>query len=451
MKSTIDLAKEYNASVYYYAKPGELLANGLREIGKIKTIQHQRTGKTAFEISNKKALDQQAINLIYDKMIDDLGKLGIEWAIADRLGLRGGSASDWTIGIVSKNSGGLRTAEEIDQIVSIYQNGITFENLEGGIVEIPPKKDWDLAIDAARLMNFCDQNREVKKKILEEQKVTKGEELTSTSAPLQPDMISKKTPSNIVSLPDFTPDPIAKPDPNFLESAGLALSGDPNMFKSQSTSAKSYSSTSAAEPQRQHKSNEEVETAMKSHVGGYGLGLILGIVAFMLVRPKAKSRMPKEMARRWMSWGLMGGMTTGTTHFFRYGGAEGIAGALLGICFFSGAAWVLGFFFGLIKFSLFPKIFSKPPALPPVKPAEIPALREASGQGDASAQYQLGMAYFAGEGVVKNHIEAYKWILLAQAGGHADAKRMSAQIEKTLSRQELAEGQKLATEIQGNT
>lgn len=218
----------------------------------------------------------------------------------------------------------------------------------------------------------------------------------------------------------------------------------------QTASTKSYSSTSTAVPQRQYRNNEEAEAAMKSHVGGWAVGLVLGIIAFRIVRPKAKSRTPIEMARRWMSWGLMGGMTTGTTHFFRYGGVEGIAGGLLGICFFSGAAWVLGFIYGLIKFSLLPKIFSKQPALPPVKPAEIPALREAAGSGDASAQYQLGMAYFAGEGVVKNHIEAYKWILLAQAGGHADAKKMSAQIEKTLSRQELAEGQKLATEMQGN-
>jgi hypothetical protein len=218
----------------------------------------------------------------------------------------------------------------------------------------------------------------------------------------------------------------------------------------QTASTKSYSSTSTAVPQRQYRNNEEAEAAMKSHVGGWAVGLVLGIIAFRIVRPKAKSRTPIEMARRGMSWGLMGGMTTGITHFFRYGGAEGIAGGLLGICFFSGAAWVLGFIFGLIKFSLVPKIFSKPPAFPAVKPAEIPALREAAGSGDASAQFQLGMAYFAGEGVVKNHIEAYKWILLAQAGGHADAKKMSAQIEKTLSRQELAEGQKLATEMQGN-
>lgn len=80
-------------------------------------------------------------------------------------------------------------------------------------------------------------------------------------------------------------------------------------------------------------------------------GLILGIVAFMLLRPKTKSRTPNEMARRWMSWGLMGGMSTGTTHFFRYGGAEGIAGGLLGIFFFTGAAWVLGFLLNAAQIS----------------------------------------------------------------------------------------------------
>ena len=237
MKSTIDIAKEYNASVYYYATPGEILANGLREIGKIKTIQYQRTGKTAFEVSNKQAIDAQAISIIRAKMINDLSKLGIEWAIADRLGMCGGSASDFILGIINKNAGGFRSAEEIDQIVSIYQNGITFENLEGGIVEIPPKKDWDLAIDAARLKNICDRNREVRKK-LEEQKITQGEKLTSPP-PLQPNTISKESPGNFVALPDFTPDPIAKPDPNFLESVGLALGGDPDTFKTQSSSTKS--------------------------------------------------------------------------------------------------------------------------------------------------------------------------------------------------------------------
>jgi hypothetical protein len=223
------------------------------------------------------------------------------------------------------------------------------------------------------------------------------------------------------------------------------------MFTGTSQQATSSYSSTQRTPSRSSHNEEQAMEAMQSHVGGWFIGLVLGIIAYRIVRPKAKCSTPMEMARRWMSWGLMGGMTTGTTHFFRYGGAEGIAGGLLGICFFSGAAWFLGFLFGLIKFSLFPKIFSKAPSVPSMKPAEIPALREAAGRGDASSQYQLGMAYFAGEGVVKNHIEAYKWILLAQAGGHADAKKMSAQIEKTLSRQELAEGQKLATEIQGNS
>ena len=234
------------------------------------------------------------------------------------------------------------------------------------------------------------------------------------------------------------------PPPTFWESSAKIL-GAP--FQVPSSDSTSSISTYAQAPS----SREETKEQVNLYLGGLLVGVTLGILIFKWICPKGKSRSSGEMARRWLAWGLLASISTGMSYLFRRGGADGVAGGLLGVVVYSGLAWILGFLFGLIKFSLFPKIFSKAPSVRSVKPAEIPALREAAGCGDASARYQLGMAYFAGEGVVKNHIEAYKWILLAQAGGHADAKKMSAQIEKTLSRQELAEGQKLATEIEGNT
>jgi hypothetical protein len=234
------------------------------------------------------------------------------------------------------------------------------------------------------------------------------------------------------------------PPPTFWESSAKIL-GAP--FQAPSSDSTSSISTYAQAPS----SREETKEQVNLYLGGLLVGVTLGVLIFKWICPKGKSRSSGEMAKRWLAWGLLVSISTGMSYLFRRGGADGVAGGLLGVVVYSVLAWILGFLFGLIKFSLFPKIFIKSPAFNPLKPAEIPALREAAGRGDSSARYQLGMTYFAGEGVVKNHIEAYKWILLAQAGGHADAKRMSAQIEKTLSRQELAEGQKLATEIQGNT
>ena len=41
--------------------------------------------------------------------------------------------------------------------------------------------------------------------------------------------------------------------------------------------------------------------------------------------------------------------------------------------------------------------------------------RKAAEQGDAEAQYNLGVMYDKGEGVPKNNVEAYKWFNLAAA------------------------------------
>ncbi len=49
-------------------------------------------------------------------------------------------------------------------------------------------------------------------------------------------------------------------------------------------------------------------------------------------------------------------------------------------------------------------------------------MRNVADQGDTVAQYNLGLMYFTGDGVVKNYIEAVKWIMKAAEQGHADAQ-----------------------------
>jgi len=49
-------------------------------------------------------------------------------------------------------------------------------------------------------------------------------------------------------------------------------------------------------------------------------------------------------------------------------------------------------------------------------------LRKAADQGDASAQYNLGIAYARGDGVAKNEAEALKWFRMAAEQGEPNAR-----------------------------
>ena len=46
-------------------------------------------------------------------------------------------------------------------------------------------------------------------------------------------------------------------------------------------------------------------------------------------------------------------------------------------------------------------------------------------KGDANAQYNLGLMYAFGEGVLEDHVTAYAWLNLAPANGNPTAKTSS--------------------------
>jgi TPR repeat protein len=62
--------------------------------------------------------------------------------------------------------------------------------------------------------------------------------------------------------------------------------------------------------------------------------------------------------------------------------------------------------------------------------------------GNASSQYYLGLMYFKGQGVSENLVEAMKWFILA--GDYNDAVFYRRYAEKRMSKEEIAEAQKLA-------
>ena len=70
--------------------------------------------------------------------------------------------------------------------------------------------------------------------------------------------------------------------------------------------------------------------------------------------------------------------------------------------------------------------------------------RKAAEQNLALAQYNLGLCYVNGDGVAKNYVEGYKWWRLAAAQRQENAKEAMTVLENVMSREQIAEGQKLA-------
>ena len=69
--------------------------------------------------------------------------------------------------------------------------------------------------------------------------------------------------------------------------------------------------------------------------------------------------------------------------------------------------------------------------------------RKAAEQGNAMAQFLLGFAYRTGVGVAKDPVEGYAWNNLA-AVTYEVAKDKRAELEKTMSAQQVAVGQRRA-------
>ena len=60
--------------------------------------------------------------------------------------------------------------------------------------------------------------------------------------------------------------------------------------------------------------------------------------------------------------------------------------------------------------------------------------RKAADQGDASAQFNLGVMYANGSGTAGDLIEAYKWLTLAAAAAKGDEQQRYATARDTLAR-----------------
>ena len=72
--------------------------------------------------------------------------------------------------------------------------------------------------------------------------------------------------------------------------------------------------------------------------------------------------------------------------------------------------------------------------------------RLAAEHGLAQAQVRLGLSYFLGEGVPQDYVLAHKWLNLAAGQGHEGGVSGRYVVETEMTRDQIAEAQKLARE-----
>ena len=73
--------------------------------------------------------------------------------------------------------------------------------------------------------------------------------------------------------------------------------------------------------------------------------------------------------------------------------------------------------------------------------------RKAAEQGNADAQFNLGLMYDNGTGVPKDLVQAHMWWNIAGAKGNEGAKKNLAEVEKQMSSEQKAEATMRAREL----
>ena len=70
--------------------------------------------------------------------------------------------------------------------------------------------------------------------------------------------------------------------------------------------------------------------------------------------------------------------------------------------------------------------------------------RLAAGQGNARAQYNLGLMYYNGRGVIKDPVLAHMWFNIAGANGDETARTSRDNLERDMTRAEISRATELA-------
>ena len=68
----------------------------------------------------------------------------------------------------------------------------------------------------------------------------------------------------------------------------------------------------------------------------------------------------------------------------------------------------------------------------------------------APAQYNLGIMYENGEGIVRSNVQVYKWFILAKAqlmNRNQEVHELLSKLENKMTKNQIAKAQKLASQF----
>ena len=75
---------------------------------------------------------------------------------------------------------------------------------------------------------------------------------------------------------------------------------------------------------------------------------------------------------------------------------------------------------------------------------DLDTVRQAADQGDAEAQYNRGLMYANGRGVLKDSVLAHMWSNIAGANGHEAARELRDNLDRDMTRAEISRATELA-------
>jgi len=73
--------------------------------------------------------------------------------------------------------------------------------------------------------------------------------------------------------------------------------------------------------------------------------------------------------------------------------------------------------------------------------------RKSAEQGYADAQYNLGVMYSKGDGVPESYVQTYAWFNIAAANGHEGAKKGKTTVAELMTKEQIAKAQDLSREM----
>ena len=76
--------------------------------------------------------------------------------------------------------------------------------------------------------------------------------------------------------------------------------------------------------------------------------------------------------------------------------------------------------------------------------AAVKWFRAAAEQVNVNAQYFLGMMYASGDGLIQNHLKAHMWFNIAEANGSFIATASRNHVSQLMSNEQITQAQKLA-------